>query len=543
MLNSTSSTTFQLVRRKRIVPKSDSDSDNVPNQQIMNNRPTSNCDLSQLSSSSHLSLNHLDDSGLAMSPEVLRYANSVSFPPIMLTGTPHFTAQSSSAIVQFLRSLLDTHPSLSGVRDISWRLNNQHQLLLFAPNRDVFSLLITHKYPSVIGTSSVQIILPRRLPPQLSLLLLHVPCCLDDPYLLTEIQKQFPSVKALHRIRTTSLTNNTTLVRLDFERADECDNCLHAKFLSVANVRLPVKQYLGPPRIPQCPKCCQFGHFANKCRSSHKICGHCAHSIFPDTVHQCGSSLCINCSHHPLYSSSASHGAFDPRCPSMIHYKKILVCKLVDEGIISNHLYVPKELQHRLKQVRERLQQANVLSSFPSPHIPSPSNPWTIATAPSPPVSSPAVVTSYSSSSASSFMDFIQTTVQPFNDQLSNISKQMSNLTVLSVIHEHKVDYVSSLVEKIVLPSFQLMTETFPALISLLPDSFMVNRDELRNKLQQTSLLLQKAQDQHASFMNSMRNTRHLMIDANIMTLFADRPLPVLSAAVDPATTHSSLNQ
>ena len=229
----------------------------------------------------------------------------------------------------------------------------------------------------------------------------------------------------------------------------------------------------------------------------------------------------------------------------MIHYKKILVCKLVEEGIISNHLYVPKELQHRLNQVRERLQQANVLPSSPSPRVSSHSNPWNTATTTPPPAISPGATISNSSPSPSNFMDFIQNTVKPFDDQLSNLSKQMSNLTVLSVIQEHKVDYVSSLVEKIVLPSFKLMTETIPALISLIPDSSMtmVHRDELRNKLQQTQLFLQMAHDQHERFLNSMTHTRHFMIDTNTMNLFTDRLSPVVSATVDSATTHSPLVQ
>ena len=71
----------------------------------------------------------------------------------------------------------------------------------------------------------------------------------------------------------------------------------------------------------------------------------------------------------------------------------------------------------------------------------------------------------------------------------------------------------------------------------------MVNREELRNKLQQTSLFLQTAHDQHQRFLNSMSHTRHLMIDANTMTLFANRLSPVVSAMVDSATTHSSLVQ
>lgn len=532
-------------RRKRIIPKSDSEPDNCHIGCLVPNKPASFSDLSHPSSSS--SLPPVDDSMIDISPAALRYANSISFPPIIVTGVPHFTPQSSSDIVQFLRSLVSMYPTLPDVSNISWRLNNQHQLLLFAPTRDVFSVLLTNQYPSTIGISSTQVIFPRRLPPQLSLLLLNVPDCLDDTYLLAEIQKQFQSVKSLHRIRTTNNTSTTTLVRLDFELAQECDRCLNAKFLSVANVRVPVKQYLGPPRIPQCQKCCRFGHFANRCTSTHKICGKCAQSILPGTIHQCGSLLCINCSTHPTHASRATHDAFDYRCPSMLNYKKILVCKLVEQGTISNHIYVPKELQRRLHQVREHLQPLNLLSSSPSisprpnawlhPNFTQPNPPTLTAT----PANLPA---SDLLQSPSPFLDFMQGIVKPFDDQLSNLSKQMTNLTVLSVIQEHKIDYVSSLVEKIVLPSFKLMTETIPTLISLVPDSSMpsLQREELRHKLQQTSIFLHTAQDQHKTFLNTMDHTRNLIIDATAMHMFA-RPSPIVSPSVDTASTFHTINQ
>lgn len=99
------------------------------------------------------------------------------------------------------------------MRDISWRLNNKHQFLLCAPTRDVFSLLPAHQHPSTIGTSSIQITLLCHLPAQLSLRLLNVPCCLGDNYLLSEIQKQFRSLKSLHLIRTSS---QLLTIRLSF---------------------------------------------------------------------------------------------------------------------------------------------------------------------------------------------------------------------------------------------------------------------------------------------------------------------------------------
>jgi hypothetical protein len=133
----------------------------------------------------------------------------------------------------------------------------------------------------------------------------------------------------------------------------------------------------------------------------------------------------------------------------------------------------------------------------------------------------------------------MQTTVKPFEDQLSNISKQITNLSCLSIIQEHKVDYVSSLVEKIMIPSFKLITDTLPALIHLIPDSSMHlnQKEQLSNQLQKTSIFLNTAYEQHQIFKNSMEQTRKLMIDSTTMNLYANRSLPAISSTVDTVTT------
>jgi hypothetical protein len=90
-----------------------------------------------------------------------------------------------------------------------------------------------------------------------------VPTYLDDHYLLEEIQQQFRLVQFLHYIRTSSNKSSSTAVRIDIEIAQECDQCLRAQYLSIANDHLTVKEYLGPPRISQCQKCCIVGHFTS----------------------------------------------------------------------------------------------------------------------------------------------------------------------------------------------------------------------------------------------------------------------------------------
>ncbi|CAF0802496.1 unnamed protein product [Rotaria sordida] len=415
------------LQRKQIIPKQETESDESNTKILIDNEFDSRINLSTLSTSSHSSPNNIEEQTTSISSEALKHTNSISYPPLTITGIPAFTSHSSPAIVHFLRSLVNAHPTLPRISDTSWRLNNKNQLLLCAPTRDVFSLLFTNTYLSTIGTSTIQVTPPRGLPVQLSLLLLNISCYLDANYLSEEIQKQFRSVKYLHRIRTSSNTNNSTLIRIDFEIAQECNQCLQAQYLRVLNVheRLPPVTPISSRSIP---------------------------SIAP---------------HHTTENTT--------------------------------NTIAPKS-------------------------------------------TSTTVIVPQSSRSISNFIDFMQTIVKSFEDLLSNFAKQMTNLTVLSIIQEHKIDYVSSLIEKIMLPSFMLITETLLALVHLILDSSMhVNQKEtISNQLQKTSMFLNTTYEQHQSFKKSLKQTRKLMIDNNIMNLCANHSLSDTSTATNTISIFSS---
>ncbi|CAF3797773.1 unnamed protein product [Rotaria sordida] len=158
----------------------------------------------------------------------------------------------------------------------------------------------------------------------------------------------------------------------------------------------------------------------------------------------------------------------------------MLVTTLVEHSIVSNHIYVPKELQHCLRQVRERLLPVvTPISCWPIPSAAAHHATGNTVNIIAPKSTTTTVIVPQSLRSISNFIGFMQTTVKLFEDQLSNLAKQMTSLTVLSIIQEHKIDCVSSLVEKIMLPSFKLITETLLALAHLIPNSSMhVNQKE-----------------------------------------------------------------
>lgn len=160
-------------------------------------------------------------------------------------------------------------------------------------------------------------------------------------------------------------------------------------------------------------------------------------------------------------------------------------------------------------------------------------NPWTTvhsqATAPQ----SNALPIQSTPSPPSNFVDIIQSTVKPYEDQLSILATQMSNLTKLSIVHDLKVDYVTSLVKKVMLPSFRLLSDTLPTLLRLLPDSSVspLQRDELTHQLRFTSFCLQSAYERQQNFRNSLDHTQTWIIDQNVMTHFSTLSLPLTTTS------------
>jgi hypothetical protein len=105
-------------------------------------------------STSHSSLNNTDGHEPSISSEALTDANSLAFPPIPIRDTSAFTSHSTPGIIRSLRSLVNAHSTVLRISEISWKLNNKNQLLLFAPSRDIFFILVTNTYPSIISKFS-----------------------------------------------------------------------------------------------------------------------------------------------------------------------------------------------------------------------------------------------------------------------------------------------------------------------------------------------------------------------------------------------------
>jgi hypothetical protein len=137
-------------RRKRVILKPETGSDESNTNILIENDHFSITNLS----TSHSSLNNTDGHEPSINSEALTDADSLAFPPIPIIGTPYFTSHSTPDIIHFLRSLVNAHSTVLRISETSWELNNKNQLLLFAPSRDIFFILVTNTYPSIISKSS-----------------------------------------------------------------------------------------------------------------------------------------------------------------------------------------------------------------------------------------------------------------------------------------------------------------------------------------------------------------------------------------------------
>ncbi|CAF4318211.1 unnamed protein product [Rotaria sordida] len=87
--------------RNRIISNRETESDENNIEILIKNERFNHNKLSILSISSHSSLNNVEAQATSISSEALKYANSISAPPIIITSIPAFTSHSSSYIVHF----------------------------------------------------------------------------------------------------------------------------------------------------------------------------------------------------------------------------------------------------------------------------------------------------------------------------------------------------------------------------------------------------------------------------------------------------------
>ncbi|CAF1439134.1 unnamed protein product [Didymodactylos carnosus] len=136
-----------------------------------------------------------------VSKEAEQYAHTFGFPPIRIIPSNNNNSRQNvrlngDTVTAFLnQSKINEKVSFRVSR---WRISSGN-LLLYASDRDSFACLFHEKvYLHLIGTCYYHIELPKRLPAQMSLLILGVPSYPNANDICTDVQYYYPSVNNVH---------------------------------------------------------------------------------------------------------------------------------------------------------------------------------------------------------------------------------------------------------------------------------------------------------------------------------------------------------
>ncbi|CAF1548330.1 unnamed protein product, partial [Didymodactylos carnosus] len=161
-----------------------------------------------------------------ISQQALRFAETrYKFPPFVVTFQDK--VQEKEVINELKKHIVD-NLRLDFALD-GYRLKDNRQLFLFAKDRDSFIILFDEKnWPPNLCSKCYEKSLPRRLPPQFSLVIRNVTLDIQDNELLNDLQKDFPDIINLHRfINKNNLP--TTIARLDVKSVKTMDDLLKRK--------------------------------------------------------------------------------------------------------------------------------------------------------------------------------------------------------------------------------------------------------------------------------------------------------------------------
>ncbi|CAF1407727.1 unnamed protein product [Didymodactylos carnosus] len=233
--------------------------------------------------------------------------------------------------------VLDRHPQVDKIKDElclhfadkhniklefeGIKTNYRQAMIFFVKNRESFICLFdAEKWPVTLGGLNFKKTLPRRLPPQFSLVLHDVSLSKNIDELLNEMQLAYPDIDNAFRINNKE-KKPTKLVRIDIRSVKTLNDLVQARFMYIDYVRYRVSEYIAPVKVLLCSKCFGIGHFKRECKQDLPVCKVCGLAFQDLELHRgnggcSGVSKCVRC--------QGSHASNDGRCPSIITYRAAL---------------------------------------------------------------------------------------------------------------------------------------------------------------------------------------------------------------------------
>ena len=208
-----------------------------------------------------------------------------------------------------------------------------HRLKVGVDNLEDYSKLIkTDKWPTTINSFKIQLMKPKCVPEEFSVVVRDIPQEVSIETVTDEIKHSIKSADNFKPI-TYSSTRPTKHIKFTVSDLDEYRSVLQLGHLQIANRFYLVIKYVPAEIITYCTNCWKIGHFRHTCNLSYRTCRICLEAYDRNHINKCsGKPLCAQC--------GLDHHSRDANCEYIRKYRETLkkeVQQAIQDGIIKRY--------------------------------------------------------------------------------------------------------------------------------------------------------------------------------------------------------------
>ncbi|CAF1296672.1 unnamed protein product [Didymodactylos carnosus] len=266
-----------------------------------------------------------------VSHQALRYAIDDRLPPIRIQCIPKLTNQKEAAnIIKTLLKNIEQELNRLNIRlqvplgFDNYIVDRNGDLICFTNSIEIFVFFSDPLHiPNSITNVNLKLVQPRKLPPQLNIIMKFV----DNNISLEEVKEglneQYSSLYTIENMVGT-MNEKARHIRFDMRSTDEYEAILNkGKFLLAGRI-FDVDEFLPSPKLLICSRCNYPGHMKKNCNSQIDICRRCGEDRNNGVNHQ----ECIVCCTH----CGQDHEMTSFRCAYVMGFRDELLRKLKSDS-------------------------------------------------------------------------------------------------------------------------------------------------------------------------------------------------------------------
>lgn len=283
-----------------------------------------------------------------ISNHALQYAVEQHLPPISIKCEPKIDDQkyATSIIKEFFSKIEKEFRTLNNkyAKPLGfdyWFIDRDGNLQCFTREIEMFVYLCgSQNYPDKLLNTTIIANPPKRLPPQCSIILKHIPRNISIEDIKNEISTKYHSMRNIEEMRG-SVGRTSRHVRIEMISHDEYTKLLNSGVLAIGGQLIEAAEFLAPPRILICSRCNTPGHTKKDCKMEIDICRRCGGNKKQGEHKEC----IIKCHH-----CNGNHESTSFECPLIADFRKELILKLKNKPNLLPHnvqLFIPTEFRSR----------------------------------------------------------------------------------------------------------------------------------------------------------------------------------------------------